>query len=240
MNNKFKDLKKIQEKFLFEPSLEDFNNKHYIKELQNISFPHFDILLSEANSNLPQAQYELGLYYYFEKNYNEAQYWLKKALENNQIESIYYLAMIEKNGYIDQPNIEQYFKYLKEGAAIKTLNCVYEIGKCYLFGIGTEINEKEAFRHFLYAGINEHPIACYHLGEICFNGKIVDKNYEEAYIWFEKSYRNKYAPALYHLSIMTLQGLGTEQDIDSGISGLLECQKLNIKAAAKVLDFLKN
>lgn len=226
--------------------LSKLKNLHKTKDMidDHISKPthlssDFEEILKEAQNNDSNAQYELGLIYFFEKNFNEAQYWLQKSLSQNKKDALYYLAMIEKNGYIDSPNMEKYFSYLKEGSDIKNINCTFEIAKCYLNGIGVEKNTKEAFRHFLYAAIHQHPVACYYVGEFYLESDIVEKNYEDAYNWFTTAYQNKYTPALYQLSILTLQGLGTEQDIETGISGLLECQKQNIKAADAILDFLR-
>lgn len=231
--------KKISQlsKFKNLPKNKDINEEDIPKPIHFSS--DFEKTQKEAQNNHSDAQYELGLIYFFEKNFNEAQYWLQKALSQNKKDALYYLAMIEKNGYIDSPNMEKYFSYLKEGSDIKNINCTFEIAKCYLNGIGVEKNTKEAFRHFLYAAINQHPVACYYVGEFYLESDIVEKDYEEAYNWFSTSYQNKYPPALYQLSILTLQGLGTEQDIETGISGLIECQKQNIKAAAAVLDFLR-
>lgn len=63
----------------------------------------------------------------------------------------------------------------------------YRIGKQYNRGLGTEVDQEEAYKYFLNAAENGNGYAQYSLASMYKYGNGVEQNYEEAILWYEIS-----------------------------------------------------
>lgn len=87
-----------------------------------------------------------------------------------------------------------------------------DLGKCYLYGLGTNENSSEAVRWFDKAAKSGHTEALHLMGDSYFYGLGSPKNYEIAVEYYTKAADKGYAPSLYSLGICYEQGKGVKQN----------------------------
>ena len=119
----------------------------YIEEYVQAGYDqtnNFDKCYDFAESGNKDAQFYIGYFYnnglVVNKNFSTAAYWYRKAIDNGDIDSNYYLAKIIIDGFIEVENndlikmldlsFNSYFK--NESIFLKS--------KVYKYGIGTENN----------------------------------------------------------------------------------------------------
>ena len=83
--------------------------------------------------------------------------------------------------------IDKAFAQFKEAAAKKDANGLYNLGMCYMQGVGCEQNEKLGFECFRTAAELGHPEAINNIGGCYRDGIVVERSLEAAAEWFSKS-----------------------------------------------------
>ena len=86
------------------------------------------------------------------------------------------------------------------------------LGKCYLYGIGTTENPNEATRWFDKAAQQGYVEAICLIGDSYFYGLGNPKNHEIAFDYYSKAAQENYAPAIYSLGLCYEQGKGVKQN----------------------------
>ena len=112
-------------------------------------------------------------------------------------------------------------------------SALVDLGKCYLYGLGTNENPSEAARLFDKAAKSGYIEAIHLLGDSYFYGLGNPKNYEIAVEYYTKAADNDYAPSLYSLGICYEQGKGVKLNEK-------KAQKYFIQAANKGYAKAKN
>lgn len=91
----------------------------------------------------------------------------------------------------------------------------YRIGKAYCYGLGTDIDYKQAFEWFKKSSEANNKFAQYSLGTLYYNGTGVSQDYAMAMTYFQKAADKSQPYAAYMLGRMYAKGEGTQIDTET-------------------------
>lgn len=91
----------------------------------------------------------------------------------------------------------------------------YRIGKAYGYGLGTDIDYKQAFEWFKKSSEANNKFAQYSLGTLYYNGTGVSQDYAMAMTYFQKAADKSQPYAAYMLGRMYAKGEGTQIDTET-------------------------
>ena len=91
----------------------------------------------------------------------------------------------------------------------------YRIGKAYCYGLGTDIDYKQAFEWFKRSSEANNKFAQYSLGTLYYNGTGVSQDYAMAMTYFQKAADKSQPYAAYMLGRMYAKGEGTQIDTET-------------------------
>ncbi len=103
-------------------------------------------------------------------------------------------------------------EYFKKAADKDDANGLYNLGMCYMQGLGVQQDDQIAFGRFQSAAEKDHPEAMNNIGLFYREGRVVEKNLEMSAKLFEKSasYDNPYGQFNFALALQN--GEGVEKD----------------------------
>ncbi len=104
------------------------------------------------------------------------------------------------------------FDYFKNAADQGDANGLYNLGTCYLRGLGMPKDDDKAFACFRSAAAKEHPAAINNIGLFFREGRVVPKDLEMSAQWFEKSASYDNAYGLFNFALALQNGEGVAQD----------------------------
>jgi TPR repeat protein len=107
---------------------------------------------------------------------------------------------------------KQRFEGYKVGAKKKDPEAFYQLGMCYLKGIGCAPVPKEAIKMLQKAARLKHAKAALELGHCYAKGLAVPKDAKEAFRWFLKAAELKLADAEFEVALCYASGTGTRKD----------------------------
>lgn len=105
------------------------------------------------------------------------------------------------------------FDYFKKAADQGDANGIYNLGMCYLRGLGMPKNDQKAFDCFRSAAAKEHPAAINNIGLFFREGRVVAQDLEMSAKWFEKSasYDNAYGLLNFALALQNGEGVAPDE-----------------------------
>ncbi|MBQ4470749.1 MAG: sel1 repeat family protein [Kiritimatiellae bacterium] len=114
---------------------------------------------------------------------------------------------------------EKAFGYFKSAAAKKDANGIFNLGMCYMQGVGGEPNEKLAFECFRSAADMGHPGAINNIGGCYRDGIVVEKNPELSATWFKKGadLGDMYGQLNYALALQHGEGVAVDEAMAAGL-----------------------
>ncbi len=117
----------------------------------------------KAEGGDPQAQFQLGVFYYHgqgvEQNYKTALKWLKRAGEQEHTVSQYWLGVFYELGLDGKQNYKTALYWYKLAGEQGHADSQYMAGVFYELGWGVEQNYKTALKWYKLAGEQGHVIA---------------------------------------------------------------------------------
>ena len=151
---------------------------------------------------------------------NNSLAWYLLALETDNLEMLERSASLGNvqalNAWgtylLDKGELEKAFTQFKEASAKKDANGLYNLGMCYMQGVGCEQNGKLGFECFRTAAELGHPEAINNIGGCYRDGLVVEPSLEAAAEWFSKSadLGDMYGQLNYALALQS--GEGVEKD----------------------------
>ncbi len=129
-----------------------------------------------AGNNSGRAQYLLAGRYMDEKmgmfDKKEGIRWLKYAAENDNASALYQLAYKYENGVDVDKNTDKAFEYYFRADELGKWEATIDVGRCYLFGIGTEVDYEQACRVFRACSYDElcSEAGDFYLGYMALHG----------------------------------------------------------------------
>jgi len=148
-------------------------------------------LIKSAEAGNVEAQYNLGISYYSDKDFKQAVVWFTKAAEQNHPKAQTALGLCYFNGKGVKQDYKQAIKWLIKAAEQGNANAQFNLGSCYVGGYGVnknEINDAQGIEWLKKAAEQNVPDAQYVLGRHYFFGICgVEKDFEQALKWFTKA-----------------------------------------------------
>ena len=161
-----------------------------------------------------KAKYNIGLFYYRNKQYPQAFNLVKESAEMNYGKANALLGYFYEHAIGCIQNFmlarEAYVNALEFGEK----GLYHRLGTYSYYGYGIEKNYEEAFDYF-YAGANDGENECYYyLGVMYAKGEGVKKDDSQAYYWYNKGAQAGNVKAMYNLSIYFEKGIHVTKDLE--------------------------
>jgi TPR repeat protein len=134
-----------------------------------------------------EAEYQLGIYYWVTKNYQEAVRWLRKATDQGNIYAQYNLGLMYEDGDGVTKDYVEAAKWYRKAAEQGAVAAQDSLGRCYYKGQGVPQDYIEAVKWYRKAAEQGFFPAQCGLGVCYHNGYGVPQDYVEAYKWFNLS-----------------------------------------------------
>ena len=146
---------------------------------------------------------------------------LRKAVDGGNIQADNAWGTVMHSHILSNPEMSEarreetakaIFEVFGKAAAMKDANGLYNLGMCYMTGLGVEKNPELAFNAFRSAAELGHPEAINNIGGCFRDGIAVEQDLAQAAKWFEKSasFGNPYGQINYALALQN--GEGVEKD----------------------------
>jgi TPR repeat protein len=183
----------------------------------DIDFEELDIELVKkyAEKNNVSAQSYLGRFY-FDEDYKESYTWCLKAAQQGDADSQFILSILYMQGEGIEKNYEEGFKWCSKASEQGEANSQYLMGGLYREDndkiIVVSKDNKEAIRWYKKSAENRCEEAQDELGDIYYNGELVEKDYKEAIRWYRKAAEQGNKNSQFRLGYIYKNGLGIEKD----------------------------
>lgn len=167
------------------------------------------ILTKAAEAGAADAQFQLGLAYFFgdgvEEDEPTAALWYKRAAAQEHPEALYRYGNCLYFGSGVQKNVEEAFANYLRGANLGNLDCQYAAGVCY--GSGQGIYQDWTLAHYWHqrAANHGHPAAQNAIGAYHMLGYGMPQNLDLAEEWLRKSAAKNHRDALLNLGYLFTQ-----------------------------------
>ncbi|NNJ94481.1 MAG: sel1 repeat family protein [Halobacteria archaeon] len=160
--------------------------------------------MQEAKNGISEAQFDVGTMYQngrgVKADRNMAIEWFEKAAAQGDAKSISRLKLMEANA--------TRFGKTSSEASKGDKDSLYDLGKMYMEGVGTNIDYGKAITAFEQSASQGHIKSSYKLGLIYYEGSGVKANSKLAFKWFRQAARADYPAAQFYLGKMYAEGTG--------------------------------
>lgn len=190
-----------------------------------------------AELGYPPHQYIYAKELEKEGRSEEAFQWHKKAAENGETDSWYYVGLAYEEGKVVPQDLSRAAQCYEKGLADR-IGCHNRLGALYFEGKGVPQDYKRALELLSWAYEKENKWGLVYLGKIYFYGLGVQKDYVRARQFLSNVTWND-ADASYMLGVMYAQGLGVDQDIKKGVEYLQKAGNLK-EAQDELAKYKKN
>ncbi|MDM8174601.1 MULTISPECIES: SEL1-like repeat protein [Olivibacter] len=173
-----------------------------------------------VEQNIPFSITELAFMYEdgtLAQDYKKAFELFGKAAEGNSAYAMYCYGQYLQNGYNDGEKApEQAFYWFQKGAELQEVNCIYETGRCYRYGLGVEENPDQALYYYQQAADAGYPRGLVELA-LCYEYEYgVNFDAEKVLNLMIKAAEQGYAFAQYKVGVYYMHGsLGEQVPINS-------------------------
>lgn len=144
-------------------------------------------LISEAEAGNSEAQFELGLCYYYgeyvSQDYSLAIEWWTKAANQNHIKAQTNLGIY----YINTKQYNMAVPWLNKAAAAGNIKAQRELAECHCFGLGVPKNTTNAIKWWTKAAEQGDAPSQFNLGIAYIKGDDIEQNIELAKFWLQKA-----------------------------------------------------
>ena len=176
-----------------------------------------------AGNNLPDAQYELAIYYRDqfigegdEESLRRSFYWMKRAARSgNLLVAQYELSGMYGDKEYGQKDLEKSFYWMKKAAKQKRSfpRVKYELAAKYDEGEGTEPNPKQSFYWMKRAAEQGLSEAQYELAVKYEKGDGIRKNLKRSFYWMKRAAEQGLSEAQYELAVKYEKGDGIRKNL---------------------------
>ena len=161
-----------------------------------------------------KAKYNIGLFYYKNKQYPQAFNLVKESADANYGKALVLLGYLYEhaiNGEVDYKSAKEcYEKALDLGEK----DLYHRLGQYAYYGYGEDVDYQTAFSYF-YSGANEDEKECfYFLGVMFSKGEGVKKDLKQAFHYYQQGALAGDVRAMYNLAIYYENGISVPQDLE--------------------------
>ena len=170
-------------------------------------------LWAESNNGDALAKFNLGVRYYKEGNYTEAEKYFRLVAEQGYTEAQYNLGLCYADGKGVTQSYTEAVKYWRLAAGQGNAGAQLALGNCYAEGKGVTQSYTEAVKYFRLAAGQGNASAQLNLGLCYAKGNGVTQNITDAVKYFRLAAEQSNATAQLNLGISYYLGFGvTEND----------------------------
>ena len=130
----------------------------------------------------------------------------------NDGQATYFLALLTTHGFGVEPSPEAGFDLQRQAADLGSRDAMFELYIHYAQGIGTAVNEGQAYAACLRAAEAGHARAMYNLGAFHATGRGTAKDMTQAVAWYERAADAGNPSAMAGLAVIYATGDGVEVD----------------------------
>ena len=161
-----------------------------------------------------KAKYNIGLFYYKNKQYPQAFNLVKESADANYGKALVLLGYLYEhaiNGEVDYKSAKEcYEKALDLGEK----DLYHRLGQYAYYGYGEDVDYQTAFSYF-YSGANEDEKECfYFLGVMFSKGEGVKKDLKQAFYYYQQGALAGDVRAMYNLAIYYENGISVPRDLE--------------------------
>jgi len=200
----------------------------------------YKILKQLAEQGDAKAQNSLGNGYqhgfWGEIDLKQAEYWYRKAANQNYAKGIHNLGMLE----FLQGNYKQALPFFEKGASLNNAASINLLGTYYSEGIVFKQDHKKALEYFSKAVDQNNRDAEFNIGQAYYYGHGVDQDYNKAFAWYVKSANQDYSLAQIQLAEMYFSGEGVNKDVSKAIEIIKPLAELGDPKAQENLKWYQN
>lgn len=177
----------------------------------------YKILKQLAEQGDAKSQNSLGNGYqhgfWGETDLKQAEYWYRKAADQNYVKGIHNLGMLE----FLQGNYKQALPFFEKGASLNNAASINLLGTYYSEGIVFQQDYKKALEYFSKAVDQNNRDAEFNIGQAYYYGHGVEKDYDKAFAWYVKSANQDYSLAQIQLADMYFSGEAVPKNVNKAI-----------------------
>ena len=187
-----------------------------------------------------KAKYNIGLFYYRNKQYPQAFNLVKESADMNYGKATLLLAYFYEHAFGTAQDYEKAKEYYLKALELGEKGIYHRLGYYSYNGYGGEKNLDEAFAYF-YQGASEGEKAFYYfLGVMFSKGEGVKKDQAKSFYWYQQGANNDDAKSMYNLAIYYENGISVPKDSEKALFWLQKSADLGFDLAINKLQIEKN
>jgi TPR repeat protein len=167
----------------------------------------------EGNS---YCSFYLGLAYSggygVEVDYEKAINWYIQSSMKGNKDSARNLAWIYENGNSGTVDKQQAFHWMTKAAQEQWAVPTAELGRYYLYGVGTPKNTDKAFE-LLSIAAPKNKFAAYNLARMYYFGEGIEQDFEQSYRWFLHAGKQNHRASKYYVAQHYYNGLARDKNL---------------------------
>jgi len=169
-----------------------------------------------------EPQYKEGLYHILKTQYYSALLCFKESAQSQYPASYLYLQSLYYKGLgvpilLSEAEhwellIKQSFEWFKSKATSNDPDGLYNLGYCYLFGVGVKKDEKEGVKYISFSAERGYAFAQSLLAFCYQTGVVVDTDYSKAFRYYELSADQGHSFAQFSLGLCYKNSYGVDRN----------------------------
>lgn len=146
-----------------------------------------DLYKVAAKKGSDAAERSLAGYYYRNKNYSEAKFWLENLAKNGDNYGMFMLGDMYEKGTGGEQNYNKAIQWYQKSANNSYLSSMFALGVLYENGRGVSEDAEQAIYWYEKAAEKNHLDAIFNLGAMYSSGRAGNKDMEKAVYWWRKA-----------------------------------------------------
>ncbi len=161
-----------------------------------------------------KAKYNIGLFYYKNKQYPQAFNLVKESADANYGKALVLLGYFYEHAITGEVNYELAKECYLKALELGEKNLYHRLGQYAYYGYGGKIDLESAFSYF-YNGANEEESECYYfLGVMFSKGEGIEKDHKKAFYYYQQGAQAGDIRAMYNLAIYYENGISVPKDLE--------------------------
>ena len=164
-----------------------------------------------------KAKYNIGLFYYHNKQFPQAFNIVKDAATSNHGKAILLLAYFYEHAVGTKQDFNLAFECYNRALELGESGIYHHLGYLSYYGYGVRKDLDAAFDYF-YKGAEEKEKECYYyLGVMYAKGESVKKDHSQAFYWYMEGAKTGDIKAMYNVSIYYENGVYVPKDEEKAL-----------------------
>ena len=159
-----------------------------------------------------KAKYNIGLFYFNNKQYPQAYNLVKDSANDNYGKGLLLLAYFYEHAVGTEQNYPSARECYLKALDLQEKGIYHKLGIYAYYGYGCEKNLEEAFNYFYHGASEEEKECFYYLAVMYSKGEGIKKDYAQAFYWYQKGANAGDARSMYNLSVYYDSGIGVPAD----------------------------